>query len=78
MVNIPSYNVTPGEKIEIKSKEKTEKMVKSAMELSAGHVVPGWMNVNADKLSLEIAQLPKAEDIDSKINVQLIVELYSK
>ena len=46
--------------------------------MTAGRLVPAWLNVDGEKLETEIKELPKVEDIDNTINVQLIVELYSK
>ena len=77
-VDIPSYLIDAGDKLEVSSKEKTEKMIKASMELTAGKPSSPWMTVNPDKLTAEITKLPSVEEIDNKINVQLIVELYSK
>ena len=77
-VDIPSCLIDAGDKLEVLTKEKTEKMVKASMEFTAGKPNTPWMTVNPEKLTAEITKLPSVEDIDNKINVQLIVELYSK
>ena len=77
-VNIPSYEVKAGDKIEIREKSKSLQRYKDIMEATEGHLVPGWLNVNRETLSGEVVDRPTREQIDVPVNETLIVELYSK
>ena len=77
-VNIPSYLLDVGDKVEIKPKEKTRKAVKESMELVKDRPVPKWLKRDKTACSGDIIQLPSRDDIGFAINENLIVELYSK
>ena len=77
-VNIPSYEVKAGDKIEIREKSKSLQRYKDIMEATEGHLVPGWFNVIRETLSGEVVDRPTREQIDVPVNETLIVELYSK
>ena len=49
-----------------------------AMELTANAVTPDWLEVDAAKLSAKVARIPSMEEIAPIVNVQLIVEFYSR
>ncbi|MCD6093481.1 MAG: 30S ribosomal protein S4 [Candidatus Omnitrophica bacterium] len=76
-VNIPSYLVNPGDKIEFK-KEKSRDLVKRALEVTKERDIPEWIKRDEKNLCISIVHLPKREDIQVPIQEQLIVELYSK
>ena len=77
-VDIPSYLVTSGEKIKIKTKEKLVKQIKENLEITKERIVPSWLNVEGANLKAEITKLPLREEIPFSVQEQLIVELYSK
>jgi small subunit ribosomal protein S4 len=77
-VNIPSFLIDAGDKVEIKTKEKALKKIKENLELSKDRTVPTWLDFNVNDLRAEVKRLPEKEDIEHLISEQLIVELYSK
>ena len=77
-VNIPSYLVKAGDVIEIKEKCKGSQRYKDILEVTAGRLVPEWVEVDQDALKGTVKELPKREVIDVPVNEVLIVELYSK
>ena len=77
-INIPSYRVNPGDKIEIKEKSKTTQRFKDIAEANAGHTAPAWMESDIETLSGTVVEKPMREQIDVPVNETLIVELYSK
>ena len=77
-VNIPSYLVKAGDTIEIKEKCKGSERYKGILEVTAGRLVPEWLDVNQEALSGTVKELPRREAIDVPVNEMLIVELYSK
>ena len=77
-VNIPSYRIKAGDKIEIREKSKSLQRYKDIVEVTGGRLVPEWMDVDIDSLKGTIKNLPTREMIDVPVNEMLIVELYSK
>ena len=78
VVNIPSYLVKPGDVIELKESAKTMTRFKEISEVTAGRVVPEWIDFDADKLVGTVKELPNRDQIDVPVDEMLIVELYSK
>ena len=77
-VNIPSYLIKAGDKIEIKEKAKDSQRYKDVLETTAARLVPEWLESNHESLSGDVKQLPTRDMIDVPVNEMLIVELYSK
>lgn len=77
-VDIPSYRVRPGELVSIGPKAKDLLVVKTALIASEKIEVPGWLEVDIEKLQGKVLSLPTREMIDAPVREQLIVELYSK
>ena len=78
IVNIPSYLVSAGDVVAIKESMKTAQRYKDITEVTGGRMVPAWLEVDEEKLSATIKNLPHREEIDVPVNEMLIVELYSK
>ncbi len=77
-VDIPSYQVKVGDKVSVAPKYKDLLPIKEALIRSESTTVPGWLEVDIDKLQGSVLQLPTRDQIDLEIDAQLIVELYSK
>ena len=77
-VNIPSYQVKAGDKIEIREKSKGSERYKGILEITGGSLVPEWIDVDQENLKGVVKELPTREQIDVPVNEMLIVELYSK
>ena len=77
-VNIPSFQVKVGDTVTVKPKSQRNAHVEGAWQTAAGRGRPGWIAPAGRELSISIANGPSRADIDSNINEQLIVELYSK
>lgn len=77
-VTIPSYEVKPGDVIEIKEKCKSMQRYKDILEATGKIVVPEWLEANQEALSGTVKEVPTREMIDTPVNEVLIVELYSK
>ncbi len=77
-VNIPSYEVRPGDVIEIKEKHKGAQRYKDILEVTDGRMVPDWLEADHENLSGVVKEIPTREQIDVPVNEVLIVELYSK
>ena len=77
-VNIPSYLVKAGDVIEVKEKAKSSQRYKDALEVTAGRLVPAWLDVDQENLRGTVKEMPSRDEIDVPVNEMLIVELYSK
>lgn len=77
-VDIPSYLVKPGQKIEIKEKSKTNPQIVRALELTNQTGMVDWVNVDKDKVFGIFTRIPAREEIVIPVEERLIVELYSK
>lgn len=75
-VDIPSYQVKPGDVIAVKENKKDNALFKELR--GAKIVMPKWVEFDTENLTGKILDNPKREDIDLNINEQLIIELYSK
>ena len=75
-VNIPSYQVKPGDVIAVKAKSQSSPKFKEIKEMQVG--VPGWLSVDREKLEGKVLADPARDQIDTPIEERLIVELYSK
>jgi small subunit ribosomal protein S4 len=73
-VDRPSFSVKIGDVITIK--DKTQKLIRDNMESLAGHVVPGWLEVNPAELTAKVTSLPTSDQIPFDVNTNLIVEFY--
>jgi len=78
-VNIPSYQVQPGDVVSIAEKAKAQLRVKESITLSQEmDLVAVWMEVNNDKMEGTYKTYPDRQDLPADINETLIIELYSK
>ena len=77
-VDIPSYLVKPGDVVAVGEKFRDLLPIKEALIQSERFEVPGWLEVDIEKLSGNVLSLPTREQISTDIQEQLIVELYSK
>jgi small subunit ribosomal protein S4 len=77
-VNIPSYQVRPGDVIEVAPKAKEQLRIKAAAEAAESRGIPEWLQVDARALKGTFKSLPARSDLGSNVNESLIIELYSK
>ncbi|MCW5197504.1 30S ribosomal protein S4 [Buchnera aphidicola] len=78
IVNIPSYQVSPNDVIEVRDKFKKHLRIKAALELSEQKEKSAWMEVDSVKMKGVFIRTPDRIDLSSEIQEHLIVELYSK
>jgi len=77
-VNIPSYQVKPGDVVEVAEKAKSHLRVKGAMEAAEGRGFPEWVAVDAKALKGTYKARPQRSELPPTINESLVIELYSK
>ena len=77
-VDIPSYRVTPNDIVEIRPKSRELTPYVIARETAGDRGTPPWMEVISSQMRVLIHNLPARQVIDTPVQEQLIVELYSK
>lgn len=77
-VNIPSYQVKPGDEISIKEKSRKMSFIAESLETVKRRGVPSWVELDYENFKGVFKTLPTREEIGGTINEQFIVELYSK
>jgi small subunit ribosomal protein S4 len=77
-VNIPSYQVRPGDVIEVVEKAKGHLRIKAAAEAAETRGFPEWIEVDSKAMKGVFKARPQRSELPSTINESLVVELYSK
>lgn len=77
-VNIPSYQVRPGDVITLKEKQQKNELVADNLQGAVRRGVPSWLELDAAAFKGVVQAMPNRDEITMPIQEQLIVELYSK
>ncbi len=77
-VNIPSYQVSPGDDVEIREKSKKQLRVEAALEIAEQIGFVPWVEVDIKKVKGMFKALPDRDELPPDINESLVVALYSK
>ena len=79
-VNVPSYLVRNGDKVEISEKSKKSEMFKtmSLDEEMKDRNVPDWLKSDKNNGSGDIISKPETDDMEIGIQTRLIIEYYSR
>ncbi|MCG5217161.1 30S ribosomal protein S4 [Streptosporangium sp. KLBMP 9127] len=77
-VDIPSYRVREHDIIEVREKSRNLLPYEVARATAGDKIIPAWLGVVPDSMRVLIHQLPVRQQIDTQVQEQLIVELYSK
>jgi len=78
-VNIPSYQVKPGDAVEVREASRNNPTILAARDATAHAPVPNWLEVDRETLKGRVIGMPKREElVQIQLNERLIVELYSK
>lgn len=76
-VDIPSYRVRRGDVVTLKDRSSELIVVQHSVD-TLGRVVPDWLEVEYKARKVVVRDLPNRDQIDTAVNEQLVVELYSK
>ena len=77
-VNIPSYQLNPGDNISLSNKAQSQSRVKQSLEIAKNREECDWVDVNEGLFSGIYKAIPERDSLDTDINENLIIELYSK
>src|SRR2546421_572378 len=75
-VDIPSYQVRPGDVVAIKADTPATQVVRDATELTGQ--IPAWLQADHESLTAKVLRKPERREVAAPVQEQLIVELYSK
>ena len=78
VVNIPSYQIQPGDEIQVRDRKKGQLRIASALKIAATREDCDWIEVDEPNLKGVYKSVPDRTDLSTEINENLIVELYSK
>ena len=76
--NIPSFQVKPGDRVEVREGRRAREPFKLAKETLKSHQAPEWLTVDAASLSGTIGASPSRDQMPLDLNEQLVVEYYSR
>ena len=77
-LDVPSYTVKPGDVIKLGGKPSSQQLGLRMLDLTQAVPMKDWVTIDREKMEGVVARLPDMDDIDPLVNVQLIVELYSR
>ncbi len=77
-VNIPSFQVRPGDVVEVAEKAHAQLRIKAALLAAEQRGFPEWIEVDAKAMKGTFKAKPQRSELPATINEHLIVELYSK
>ncbi|MCA1794875.1 MAG: 30S ribosomal protein S4 [Desulfobacteraceae bacterium] len=77
-VNIPSFQVKKGDVIALREKSKKIQAITDSLEAIVRRGIPQWLEIDKEKFTGTVVNIPARDDITLPIQEQLIVELYSK
>lgn len=76
--DIPSARVAVNDIIEVRPKSRTMTPFQVAQAEAGERTVPAWLEAIPSRLRILVHNLPERQVIDTQVQEQLIVELYSK
>jgi small subunit ribosomal protein S4 len=77
-VNVSDYTIKIGEKITVKSSDKSVKRIKEQLESNPNFTAQGWLQLDREKPQATIVALPARDDVQIPIEEQLVVEFCSR
>jgi small subunit ribosomal protein S4 len=76
--NIPSFQLKPGDKVEVRESRRSREPFKLAKETLKNHQAPEFLSIDAANLSGTVADIPRRDQMPLDLNEQLVVEYYSR
>jgi len=77
-VNIPSYQVAPGDVISVRERARKQLRIQEALGVAEQIGAPDWVEVDSKKMEGVYKAVPERSELPPDINESLVVELYSK
>ena len=77
-VNIPSYQVKPGDEITVRERSRGQLRIKSALEIADQLGFVPWVDVDSKAFKGVFKSVPDRAELSQEIDESLVVALYSK
>jgi small subunit ribosomal protein S4 len=77
-VNIPSFQVKPGDIIEVREKSRSQQRIVDSLKLAEAAGFSEWIEVEPSKMQGTFKRIPDRNELPAELNEQLVVELYAK
>lgn len=77
-VDIPSYSVSPGDVVEVRDRTSSRQLATRCLEETQFRAVPAWMSMERDAIRGTINREPTTDEMEQDVNLQIIVEYYSR
>jgi small subunit ribosomal protein S4 len=77
-VNIPSYRLGKGDTVAVSEKKRKAEYLVESLKAKGDNQIPDWLSLDRAAMSGQLSDQPRRESIQTPIQEQLIVELYSK
>jgi len=77
-VDVSDYTLKIGDKITLKSSERSLKRVKQQLESNPNFTTQGWLQLDRGKLEATVVAIPAREDVQIPVEEQLVVEMCSR
>ena len=77
-VDLPDFSLDVGDKITVKSSEKSVKEIKQQLSLNPNFTTQGWLQLDRDKPEATIVAVPTRDDVQIPVEEQLVVEFCSR
>ena len=77
-VNVPSSRVKQNDVVTLRERSQELLVIQHAIDTAGQRTSPEWIDVDRDRRQITITELPNRSQIDTQVQEQLIVELYSK
>ena len=78
VVNVPSFQVSKDDVIEVRSKAKSQMRIKAALDLSKQRTGVSWVSTDEKAVKGTLIDFPETDQLPAEFKVNLVVELYSK
>jgi small subunit ribosomal protein S4 len=76
--NVPSYQLKPGDRVEVRESRRARDAFKVVRETLKSHQAPEWLSLDPANLSGTVAALPRRDQMPLDLSEQLVVEYYSR
>ncbi len=77
-VTVASFQVKPGDKVEVRARSKTSPLFESITGGSSKYTPPAWLKADHSALTFEVLSVPAEEHMEQAVDTRKIVEFYSR
>jgi small subunit ribosomal protein S4 len=74
----PSYAVKSGDTLSVKESSRASNYFKEAQNWAKTQTRPGWLETDPEAFTAKVLALPTRDQIEAQVNLQLVVEHYSR